>query len=69
MPHSKPLVIVTRKLPDVIETRMMELFDTRLNVTDDRMSTADLIEAVKMADVLVPAVTDRIGGDIPPFAT
>ena len=60
MPQNKPLVIVTRKLPDVIETRMMELFDTRLNLNDKPMSKAELIEAVKVADVLVPTVTDRI---------
>jgi glyoxylate reductase len=60
MPHKKPLVVVTRKLPDAIETRMMELFDTRLNRDDQPMSQAKLIEAVKTADVLVPTVTDRI---------
>ncbi|NQV21975.1 MAG: D-glycerate dehydrogenase [Rhodospirillales bacterium] len=60
MSKLKPLVIVTRKLPDVIETRMMELFDTRLNVSDQPMGNAELIEAVKTADVLVPTVTDRI---------
>ena len=62
MPNSvkKPVVIVTRKLPDVVETRMCELFDTRLNVDDKPMSQADLIAAVKIADVLVPTVTDRI---------
>jgi len=64
MPQSKPLVIVTRKLPDAIETRMMELFDTRLNVTDDAMTQQDLIEAVKIADVLVPTVTDRIDSEV-----
>ncbi len=56
----KPLAIVTRKLPDVIETRMMELFDTRLNLDDRPMSQAELIKAVQEADVLVPTVTDRI---------
>jgi glyoxylate reductase len=56
----KPLVIVTRKLPDAIETRMMELFDTRLNASDKPMTQAQLIEAAKTADVLVPTVTDRI---------
>ena len=56
----KPLVIVTRKLPDAIETRMMELFDTRLNADDKPMTQAQLIEAAKAADVLVPTVTDRI---------
>jgi glyoxylate reductase len=62
MPTSarKPIVIVTRKLPDVVETRMRELFDARLNVDDKPMSQADLIHAVKTADVLVPTVTDRI---------
>ena len=63
MPSSskqKPLVIVTRKLPEAIETRLMELFDTRLNVDDTPLSSAQLVEAVKAADVLVPTVTDRI---------
>jgi len=62
--RDKPLVIVTRKLPDVIETRMMELFRTQLNVDDKPMTAAQLAEAVKTADVLVPTVTDRIDGKI-----
>lgn len=62
MPQSakRPTVIVTRKLPDVVETRMRELFDARLNVDDVPMSQAQLVEAVQAADVLVPTVTDRI---------
>ena len=56
----KPVVVVTRKLPDPIETRMMELFDARLNLSDEPMSHAELVEAVKVADILVPTVTDRI---------
>ncbi len=60
MPSNKPLVVVTRRLPDPIETRMMELFRTRLNLDDTPMTQAQLIEAVKEAEVLVPTVTDRI---------
>jgi len=60
----KPQVIVTRKLPDAIETRMMELFDTRLNLDDAPMSKAALIDAAQTADVLTPAVTDIIDRDI-----
>jgi glyoxylate reductase len=56
----KPLVVVTRKLPDSVETRMCELFDTRLNLNDKPMSQTDLAEAVKIADVVVPTVTDQI---------
>src|SRR5215831_12830117 len=51
--RKKPLVVVTRKLPDSIETRMRELFDTPL-------SQAELAQAAKVADVLVPTITDRI---------
>ncbi|MBV9571609.1 MAG: D-glycerate dehydrogenase [Alphaproteobacteria bacterium] len=60
MPADKPLVIITRKLPDAIETRMRELFDARLNVEDKPMDEAALTEAVREACVLVPTVTDRI---------
>ncbi|RDD63327.1 2-hydroxyacid dehydrogenase [Ferruginivarius sediminum] len=60
----KPVVVVTRRLPDVIETRMMELFDTRLNVDDRPMSQQELIEAAKTADVLVPTVVDRIDSGV-----
>jgi glyoxylate reductase len=56
----KPLVVVTRKLPDSVETRMCELFDTRLNLDDKPMSQAELTEAAKTADVIVPTVTDQI---------
>jgi glyoxylate reductase len=55
-----PLVVVTRKLPDIIEARMRELFDARLNLDDKPMSQAELADAAKVADVLVPTVTDRI---------
>lgn len=60
MPKKKPLVVVTRRLPKSVETRMRELFDARLNDDDHPLSQAELIEAVKSADVLVPTVTDRI---------
>jgi glyoxylate reductase len=62
--RKKPLVVVTRKLPDSVETRMRELFDTRLNLDDKPMSQAELAEAAKVADVLVPTVTDRIDASV-----
>ena len=64
MANTKPIVVVTRKLPDAVETRMRELFDTRLNIDDKPMSQAELVEAVKTADVLVPTVTDHIDSHI-----
>ena len=60
MPYRKPFVIVTRKLPDLIETRMMELFEARLKLDDQPMSVKDLQDAMQQAEILVPTVTDRI---------
>ena len=64
MTQNKPVVFLTRKLPDSTETRMRELFDTRLNETDMPMSDKELRAVVKQADVLVPTVTDRIDADL-----
>src|SRR5499433_1807737 len=58
--RKRPLVVVTRKLPDSVETRMRELFDAQLNLDDKPMSPAALAEAARVADVLVPTITDRI---------
>ena len=60
MSAKKPVIIVTRKLPDVVEARLRELFDAELNTDDKPLTQAQLVEAVKRADVLVPTVTDRI---------
>jgi glyoxylate reductase len=64
MARTRPLVVVTRKLPEVIETRMMELFDTRLNDTDTPLTRAEIAEALKVADILVPTVTDRLDAEL-----
>jgi glyoxylate reductase len=60
MSKRKSLVIVTRKLPDVVETRMRELFNTKLNPEDRPLTQAELSTAAREAEVLVPTVTDRI---------
>ncbi|NNF80707.1 MAG: D-glycerate dehydrogenase [Rhizobiales bacterium] len=60
MSKAKPLVVITRRLPDVVETRMRELFNTQLNIDDEPRSSAELVAAVKEAEILVPTVTDRI---------
>ena len=64
MVMDKPLVIVTRKLPDVVEARMSELFNVRLNDDDHAFSAAELIKAANEADILVPTVTDKIDKEV-----
>jgi glyoxylate reductase len=64
MTSKKLRVVVTRKLPDPVETRMRELFDAELNHDDKPFTADDLAAAVQRADVLVPTVTDRIDGRV-----
>ena len=64
MTKKKPVVHLTRKLPDSTETRMRELFDARLNETDTPPSRDDLRRMMQEADVLVPTVTDRLDADL-----
>ena len=61
---TKPLVIVTRRLPEAVEARMMELFDTRLNEDDHAFTRGELVAAMETADVIVPTVTDQIDADM-----
>jgi glyoxylate reductase len=62
--RKKPLVVITRKLPDPVETRMRELFDARLIVDDRPMSRDELAVAMQEAEVLVPTITDRIDEEL-----
>jgi len=64
MPSKKLKVVVTRRLPDPVETRLRELFDAELNVDDKPFTAEELVAAVQRADVLVPTVTDRVDSRI-----
>ena len=64
MASKKLKVIVTRRLPDPVETRMRELFDAELNHDDTPFTAERLVDAVQRADVLAPTVTDRLDGRI-----
>ncbi|MBS0123402.1 2-hydroxyacid dehydrogenase [Thetidibacter halocola] len=60
MPSKRLSVVVTRRLPDVVETRLKELFNVTLREDDRPMTRGELVDAVASADVLVPTITDQI---------
>ncbi len=64
MSKKKPFVLVTRRLPESVETRMRELFDARLNLDDKPMTEAEIVEGMREADVLVPTITDAINAGV-----
>ncbi len=60
MPAGRLSVVVTRRLPEAVETRLKELFDVDLRDPDTPMSRDELAAAMAQADVLVPTITDQI---------
>lgn len=66
MPNTgaRPKVFVTRKLPEPVETRMMELFDAQLSETDEPMSKDELKAAIADSEIFAPTVTDRIDAEV-----
>jgi lactate dehydrogenase-like 2-hydroxyacid dehydrogenase len=61
---TKPVVIVTRRIPAAVEKHAGEMFDVRLNPSDRPLTTAQLIEAIQSADGLLPTVTDKITAEV-----
>jgi glyoxylate reductase len=64
MNREKPLVILTRRLPESIETRMNELFDLERNAADEALPREAMISAMQRARILVPTITDRIDAEM-----
>ncbi|MFC7703866.1 2-hydroxyacid dehydrogenase [Plastorhodobacter daqingensis] len=64
MPHERLSVVVTRQLPEPVETRMKELFDVALRDPDTQMTRDELLAAMQRADVLVPTIRDRIDAEL-----
>ena len=60
MTRDRLSVVVTRRLPEAVETRLSELFDTVLRDDDTPMTRDEIAAAMRNADVLVPTITDQI---------
>ena len=59
----RPTVVVTRRLPAPVEVELTRAFDARVNRDDHPLTPAELQDALRTADALVPTVSDRITGD------
>ena len=61
---AKPKLVVTRRWPQEVEERLQALFDVQLNPSDTPLTVADLQEALRTADALLPTVSDRISAEV-----
>ncbi|HEX5385959.1 MAG TPA: D-glycerate dehydrogenase [Gemmatimonadales bacterium] len=60
----RPVVVVTRHLPGAVEEALTREFDARLNPEDRPLSSADLADALRGADALLPTVTDKLTAEV-----
>ena len=57
--ENKPVVLVTRKLPDAVEEKLAQHFTTILNPDDKLYSTAEILELAAQADAILPCHTEK----------
>jgi glyoxylate reductase len=60
----RPRVVVTRRLPSVVEAALAERFEVQLNRDDAPLTMEALRRAIATADALLPTVTDRLSAEV-----
>lgn len=60
----RPVVVVTRRLPEAVEREVARDFDARLNRDDTPLGPDGLKEALRGADAVLCTVTDRLTAEV-----
>ena len=63
-PLPRPRVIVTRRLPKVVEAAVTTLFDATLSADDHQMDAGELQRALGAADGILCTLTDRLTAEV-----
>ncbi|MEE2688727.1 MAG: D-glycerate dehydrogenase [Pseudomonadota bacterium] len=61
---AKPVLLITRKLPEAVEARASRNYDAILNDCDKQMSAVDLIARSKDVDAILICSTERFSADV-----
>lgn len=64
MSGTRPRIIVTRRLPPLVEDRLRERFDVELSRDDHPMEPAELQRALGECDGLLPTVSDKLTAEV-----
>ena len=59
----KPVVLVTRKLPDAVENRLAQDFTPLLNPDDRLYDTEELLQLAQNADAILPCHTEKFSAE------
>jgi lactate dehydrogenase-like 2-hydroxyacid dehydrogenase len=60
----RPVVVVTRRLPEPVHEALASAFEARLNPEDRPLSADGLREALATADALLTTVTDKVTAEV-----
>jgi lactate dehydrogenase-like 2-hydroxyacid dehydrogenase len=60
----KPVVLVTRKLPDEVESRLRRDYEPRFNPEDVLHSSDELIKLAEGADAIMPCHTEKFTAEV-----
>ncbi len=64
MEKQKPLVVVTRKIPEAGLAVLHPLFELKVNPYDRALRKAELLKLVREADAILSLLTDKIDGEV-----
>ena len=59
-----PVILLTRKLPDLIEKKLSKKYSVIRNKSDKRFSYKELKKKIENVDILVPCISDTIDASI-----
>jgi glyoxylate reductase len=62
--QQRPRILVTRRLPETIESRMATLFEARFSAADEQLGAEAILAALENCDVLVSSITDRLDAEL-----
>lgn len=60
---AKPVILVTRKLPDAVENKLTEAFTPMLNPQDKLYDTEELLRLAADADAILPCHTEKFSAE------
>ncbi len=61
---SKPVIMITRKLPDAVEERLRIDYQPRFNPGDKIYSADEIIELSQGADAIIPCHTEKLNAEV-----
>jgi lactate dehydrogenase-like 2-hydroxyacid dehydrogenase len=62
--NKEPVVLLTRRWPEAVESALSQRYTLIRNETDIALSAEQLAVALTQADVVCPTVTDRLNADV-----